>query len=75
MLDREKALEAVTDNDARYRLLNEQLTDARQYQRYPVTTILGDRVTRPAPASEAEISARLIALEKSADSIPFAARV
>lgn len=77
MLDREKALEAAKDNDARYRLLNEQLTDARQYQyrRYrAVATILGDRGTLPAPASEAELSARLIALEKGADSIPFAAR-
>jgi len=75
MLDRERALEQATDNDARYRLLSEQLTDTRQYRRYrTVATILGDRGTLPAPAGEAEVSARLIALEKRADSIPFATR-
>lgn len=76
MLDREQALKQVSNEDARYRLLSEQLADARQYRRYRVVAmVLDDHETLPAPASEADITARLIALEKHADSLPFAARL
>lgn len=74
--ERNKALKKTTDKDDRYRMLHEQLAELRQYRKHRlVATLLSTETVPEVPVTEAQLWKQIRDLEKSADSLPFAARL